>query len=54
MTERHFRVVQLESKKVEFGGVSITSKASPSATRKLLTSIARKRIKENKKLLCLK
>ena len=28
-SERHFRVVQLDGKKVEFGGVSITSKASP-------------------------
>ena len=51
MTERHFRVVQLESKKVEFGGVSITSKASPgSAARKLLTSIAHEKgLKKNKK-----
>ena len=51
MTERHFRVVQLEGKKVEFGGVSITSKASPgSAARKLLTSIAHEKgLKKNKK-----
>ena len=27
MTERHFRVVQLDGKKVEIGGVSISSKA---------------------------
>ena len=51
MSERHFRVVQLEGKKVEFGGVSITSKASPgSAAKKLLTSIAHhKGLKKNKK-----
>ena len=51
MTERHFRVVQLDGKKVEFGGVSITSKASPgSAARKLLTSIAHEKgLKKNKK-----
>ena len=51
MTQRHFRVVQLDSKKVEFGGVSITSKASPgSAARKLLTSIAHEKgLKKNKK-----
>ena len=50
-TERHFRVVQLNGKKVEFGGVSITSKASPgSAARKLLTSIAHEKgLKKNKK-----
>ena len=29
MTERHFRVIQLDGKKVEIGGVSISSKASP-------------------------
>ena len=51
MTERHFRVVQLEGKKVEIGGVSVSSKASPgSAARKLLTSIAHhKGLKKNKK-----
>ena len=51
MTERHFRVVQLDGKKVEFGGVSITSKASPgNAARKLLTSIAHEKgLKKNKK-----
>ncbi len=51
MTERHFCVVQLDGKKVEFGGVSITSKASPgSAARKLLTSIAHEKgLKKNKK-----
>jgi hypothetical protein len=51
MTERHFRVVQLDGKKVEIGGVSISSKASPgSAARKLLTSIAHhKGLKKNKK-----
>ena len=50
-SERHFRVVQLEGKKVELGGVSITSKASPgSAARKLLTSIAHEKgLKKNKK-----
>ena len=50
-SERHFRVVQLDGKKVEFGGVSITSKASPgSAARKLLTSIAHEKgLKKNKK-----
>ena len=52
MTERHFRVVQLANKKVEIGGVSITSKASPgSAARKLLTSIAHEKgLKKNKKV----
>ena len=51
MTERHFRVVQLEGKKVEIGGVSISEKASPgNAARKLLTSIAHhKGLKKNKK-----
>jgi len=51
MTERHFRVVQLDGKKVEIGGVSISAKASPwSAARKLLTSIAHhKGLKKNKK-----
>ena len=51
MTERHFRVVQLNGKKVEFGGVSISSKASPgNAARKLLTSIAHEKgLKKNKK-----
>ena len=51
MTERHFRVVQLDGKKVEIGGVSISSKASPgNAARKLLTSIAHhKGLKKNKK-----
>lgn len=51
MTERHFRVVELEGKKVEIGGVSISSKASPgNAARKLLTSIAHhKGLKKNKK-----
>jgi hypothetical protein len=51
MTERHFRVVQLEGKKVDIGGVSISSKASPgNAARKLLTSIAHhKGLKKNKK-----
>lgn len=51
MTEKHFRVVQLEGKKVEIGGVSISSKASPgNAARKLLTSIAHhKGLKKNKK-----
>ena len=41
----------LDGKKVEFGGVSITSKASPgSAARKLLTSIAHEKgLKKNKK-----
>ena len=50
-SERHFRVVQLDGKKVELGGVSITSKASPgSAARKLLTSIAHEKgLKKNKK-----
>jgi hypothetical protein len=39
--ERHFRVVELDGKKVEIGGVSITGAASPSsAARKLLSSIA--------------
>lgn len=49
--ERHFRVVQLEGKKVEIGGVSISGKASPgNAARKLLTSIAHhKGLKKNKK-----
>ena len=51
MTERHFRVVQLDGKKIEIGGVSISSKASPgNAARKLLTSIAHhKGLKKNKK-----
>ena len=51
MTERHFRVIQLDGKKVEIGGVSISSKASPgNAARKLLTSIAHhKGLKKNKK-----
>ena len=39
--ERHFRVVELNGKKVEIGGVSITSKSNPSsAAKKLLSSIA--------------
>jgi len=51
-TERHFRVVELEGKKVAIGGVSITSKGSPSdAARKLLTSIAHEKgLKKMKKL----
>ena len=51
MTERHFRVVQLDGKKVEIGGVSINENGSPSsAARKLLTSIAHyKGLKKNKK-----
>jgi len=51
MTERHFRVVQLDGKKVEIGGVSIKSSGSPGgAARKLLTSIAHhKGLKKNKK-----
>ena len=50
--ERHFRVVELEGKKVSIGGVSITSKGSPSdAARKLLTSIAHEKgLKKMKKL----
>ena len=49
--ERHFRVVELDKKKVEIGGVSIKPGASPgSAARKLLTSIAhQKGLKKNKK-----
>ena len=50
--ERHFRVVELEGKKVAIGGVSISSKGSPSdAARKLLTSIAHEKgLKKMKKL----
>ena len=49
--ERHFRVVELDKKKVEIGGVSIKPGASPgSAARKLLTSIAHEKgLKKNKK-----
>lgn len=49
--ERHFRVVELENKKVQLGGVSISSKGSPgNAARKLLTSIAHEKgLKKNKK-----
>ena len=51
-SERHFRVVELDSKKVNIGGVSITNKGSPSdAARKLLTSIAHEKgLKKMKKL----
>ena len=47
--ERHFRVVELDKKKVEIGGVSIKPGASPgSAARKLLTSIAHEKgLKKN-------
>jgi len=49
--ERHFRVVELDKKKVEIGGVSIKPGSSPgSAARKLLTSIAHEKgLKKNKK-----
>ena len=49
--ERHFRVIELDKKKVEIGGVSIKPGSSPgSAARKLLTSIAhQKGLKKNKK-----
>ena len=49
---RHFRVVELEGKKVNIGGVSITDKGSPSdAAKKLLTSIAHEKgLKKMKKL----
>ena len=49
---RHFRVVELEGKKVNIGGVSITDKGSPSdAAKKLLTSIAHEKgLKKIKKL----
>ena len=54
-SERHFRVVQLDGKKVELGGVSITQNSPGSAARKLLTSIAHEKgLKKNKKALCLK
>ena len=51
MNVRHFRVVQLDGEKIEIGGVSISSKATPgSAARKLLTSIAHyKGLNKNKK-----
>ncbi len=50
--ERHFRVVELDGKKTEIGGVSITNAASPSsAARKLLSSIAHEKgFKKMKKL----
>jgi hypothetical protein len=50
--DRHFRVVKLDGKEVEIGGVSITQKASPGdAARKLLSSIAHEKgLKKNKKL----
>jgi len=50
--DRHFRVVKLNGKEVEIGGVSITTKASPGdAARKLLSSIAHEKgLKKNKKL----
>lgn len=50
--ERHFRVVELENKKVAVGSASITSKGSPSdAARKLLSSIAHEKgLKKMKKL----
>lgn len=50
--ERHFRVVELNGKKVNIGGVSITSSGGPSsAARKLLTSIAHEKgLKGMKKL----
>ena len=49
---RHFRVVELEGKKVNIGGVSITDKGSPSdAAKKLLTSLAHEKgLKKMKKL----
>ena len=49
---RHFRVVELDGKKVSIGNVSITNKGSPSdAARKLLTSIAHEKgLKKMKKL----
>ena len=51
-SERHFRVVELDGKKVNIGGVSITNKGSPSdAAKKLLTSIAHEKgLKKIKKL----
>ena len=51
-SERHFRVVELDGKKVNIGGVSITTKGSPSdAAKKLLTSIAHEKgLKKMKKL----
>ena len=50
--DRHFRVVKLDGKEVEIGGVSITQKASPGdAARKLLSSIAHEKgLKKSKKL----
>ena len=50
--DRHFRVVQVESKSVSLGGVSISNKASPGdAARKLLKSIAHdKGLEKMKKL----
>ena len=52
VSERHFRVVELEGKKVNIGAVSITLKGSPSdAAKKLLTSIAHEKgLKKIKKL----
>ena len=50
--DRHFRVVELDGKKVALGGVTITHKASPGdAARKLLKSIAHEKgLKGNKKV----
>ena len=49
-SERHFRVVELDKKKVEIGAVSIKPGASPgSAARKLLTSIAHEKGLSGKK-----
>lgn len=49
---RHFRVVELENKKVNIGGVVIRSKNNPrSAASKLLTSIAHEKgLMKNKKI----
>ncbi len=49
---RHFRVVELENKKVNIGGVIIKSKNNPrSAASKLLTSIAHEKgLMKNKKI----
>ena len=50
-SERHFRVVELDGKKVNIGGVSITNKGSPSdAARKLLTSVIHEKGLKNEKL----
>ena len=51
-SERHFRVVELDGKKVNIGVVSITNKGSPSdAAKKLLTSISHEKgLKKMKKL----